>query len=584
MGIKKALLISIFTIGTIGVVSGAGVGIASAIQQQNNDGSSNEVIENNKKPTRPIPTETDNKNPSENNTNGVSDTELGDDPNSSLEKNETQTLTIESVAKNLSEKDVQIHPFKMGGSELDTQKVVEKDQTFAYSIKPIQITLKPKKEVQEKFDFKVELETNANTVKTLNNGELTIKIKVSEKQKARINQVAKTVESSPIKLTGFKKPSEEFKKLLGLDKDNYSITLTNESKTTTFSNIDSLNKKSMLTVPKKKGAPEEGDKKENVSGLTGLLWTNKFAGKDTYVGDVVIEGKVKVTSFEKNEKMDDTLFVLTSNEENNPLRLVKKDQNNKTDEILLENIKTTNLLASYVTVAPIDNDAKVNDELIDAVEKGSDETTRKHYTIENKQLSVTLDKSTSNNIFVKPYLITKPTDFETKHMVGVEIIITFGTKENASSFKTSDEAQRKLLVESGFSFDIYARHLSQKNNKLLDGSEITTALEKFKETFKKENYTKFSEKTAIDTVNAAQEMDTYGGFHAVNVASNSLETISFDASNTRDGSDLRDIATNLPANLLVFANYSYKSKGIMQDHASYTPVISLIHVQQQEGQ
>lgn len=460
-------------------------------------------------------------------------------------------------------------------NKVDLTKTLTKSNIYAFNVKNHQLNL-ANVSIPDSVTWTIKLDESKNKIVDLNNGKLHVIV--------TLFQTGNNPENVELEINGFKGLDETFSKLfdtndktllkidpkMGSDNDSYAtIEKLNAITVTKVSNPSALITNHNEAVVNRMSSEQE-NKETSISGLT--TWLRNDSSKMNDAKEVSIYGQVKLEKIE-TESDSKTYFYLTSANVNNPLRLLS-NKDGKVIEALIGTIKTTNLLASDISVIPINHTETETRTYIDDL-LSTNKQDNKGYSNQievdkalNKELSVDLAikdqeeerrisdvQTTSNILFIKPYLLNKNPTMQDKKL-GVNISISFGSGINAKTYNTANDKDIQTLTKAEFKFSIYSKKLTKTEIKL-EAKEFRDMMLKLNETFKQENYMKPVTKP------------TSNGFKEMNIETTNLKS--------PIEVELENVAMdNASANYLLFATYSYKGLDNM-NKVGISPCISLIH-------
>lgn len=187
---SRKLLLTISSIGAVGTVGlGMGLGLALSNSESNNVSDDNNFSTN--------------TNPNSNNPSLASSINL---------------VNLNNLLSQINDSSIVIHPYfteeelkvnssnKVSNSVVNTQKIVNKADIFAFNVAKSQLGLSSDVEIDSDVSVDLGFESSKNTVANLNSGKLSITIKLTQTGN---NSVTKTID-----LNGFKTPVNDLINLL----------------------------------------------------------------------------------------------------------------------------------------------------------------------------------------------------------------------------------------------------------------------------------------------------------------------------------------------------------------------------------
>lgn len=516
-------------------------------------------------------------------------------PNSSL-----NLTDLDKLINEINESSIVIHPFytkeelaKLNKNNLEnkvevvnTNITVEKTNLFAFNVKKQQLSLKSTVQIDNDVSVELKLNEQKNTVSSLNQGKLSIDINLS--------QTGNTLKQKTLDLTGFKTPDEELIKLFAssnmgetMQKNSAVLEITpmmQSGNSMEFVSLEQLNSTNTITADSIRTLRTESEgedaSKQQTKTETGLTtWLKKDSSKMLMNKDISISGQVKLDKIEMNQNKVN--FILSSADKNNPLKLIKMMDGKISSEALIQQIKTTNLLATDLTIIPNDYDQVANQTYVDSLSKL---TEKDKYLVDetnsylNRFLSVNLsstiqDKARINSrvdrLFVKPFLFIRSNEMDKKDKLPLSAVITYGSGINARRFNTNNKQDLEILKAAGFKFNVYSKKL-ESDKFSIGAQEITKQDNKLSTFFKEDNY-----KTGVmKPITGNSPMADTGNFKLTTLPTESNNgVVEIDLGMEMIGSGMN--MKIKPENYLIFGDYSFT--GLM-DKVVFNPVIDLVHV------
>lgn len=296
--------------------------------------------------------------------------------------------------------------------------------------------------------------------------------------------------------------------------------------------------------------------------------------------NISIIGEVKLDKIELEQ--DKPVFYLSSANKNSPLKLVQMMSDKKTNEALFDQIKTTNLLASDVTIVLSETSPNKNQNYIDELSKLTN--THKYLNDDqnpslNRILSVNLaakqeeeqQQTMIDRLFVKPQVFIRNKTAQLQNKIGVYAVVTYGSNKTAKTYSTNDAQDLKLLSETGFKFNVYSKKLDTTQY-LVGSDDVTNTNNSLNTFFKEANYLSPVAKPVMNN----SQISNMGNFKVttIPVAKTNSGVVELDLGDEKFN-DVNQKQQTKPENYLVFADYSFK--GFKQEKVIFNPVISLIH-------
>lgn len=554
---KKVLFGSLAALATTTVVVGTAVGVSVSQNSVNNEtGKSEQGGEN----SNPQPE-----------TNGSNSGVNQGGNNQVVEPIDLKKLAATITATNIGIKPVsnegEIEPLPM--PELMPQNL------YAFNVQSQELTFKKPNNFPQEVQVTFDLNSADNTVANLNNGMLKVGLTLKDTTPNRTEQ---NTHHHEVRLTTFKKVDvmTNFPNLFEEETFVLNITPMGES-ATNFTTIEELNNQAILVA---NPTPRRELENRNTQTTTGLnQWLKKDTSKTSHLTDISIEGLVKLEKISGNEEGTKAYFHLVSKDASNRIKLVKKGKEGEGNlEVAIAEIKTTNLLATDISVIPTNIDETGTTNFTNALKAlGSEEEANKKYLTDkqdpslNRELSVDLTmgmeetplgsfSTPANKLYIKPYATPKPEGTD----VSLSVLVSFGSGTSLKTFNTSVEKEREELKAAGFSFGLFSKKLDESSMDI-SATTFTSDKDNLEMYFKTANYM-----GSVDRPNMSS--GSYpGGFALTSVDKDSLET----------GFMVKVMASPetpfTSENWVTFADYRYS--GIEGSKVLYTPVISLIRVE-----
>lgn len=547
---KKALigLVSGITVSTVAIGTGIGLGI-----NQNSNSSINTNTSNTE--TKP------NKENEEKPTNNKPANEL----NELISKINKDVIVVKKLSETLE-----------SNSSNETLKI---NDLYAFNVVDKQLELDPKKiELPKNIKPTFDLKSTKNTASYLNSGK--VEVNLTLKDESTQNQ-----ESITIELDGFKvaELQEEFKKIFENDGKDLVIKIDpSSSASNKFVSLDFLNEEIKTPVEKSRSdlnhvsrqVSDENEEEEfflkTQSGLNS--WIQMDETKKSNLTNISLFGQVKLKEISISEDMQKTYFHLIPKDENSHIKLVNKNG----EEIAVNEIKTTNLLANDIVLIPKEIDQDGTGNFLEALKKEQVDQDAKYETdLANASLNrlihinLATSKTPANNLFIKPYLVKKSEAI--KEELAVVIEVKFGKDDYLTTYRTDNKNQLEQLKKTGFNFGVYTKKLDSTDDIKIKPSVFTNKKDDLAKYFKPTNYSQPIARQTIAT--QQQEPKKYpGGFWLSEFKNGSLtKELKLKVDKT---SDLKT-----SQNLLAFVDYSYKGIDMNNMKFLYTPSISLIHLE-----
>lgn len=499
--------------------------------------------------------------------------------------------TLIDLAKKINKEAIFIK--KLDGdalNDLNKKETIDISSTYAFNVLTKQLFLKEETiKLPQDITATFNLDIEQNTASNLNSGRLNVKVTLKNTKDST------QATTDAIELNGFKVAtiSEDLKSLFENEGKDFQIKIDPKKDNRNgfeFIDLELLNSTFTRQIAKQpsrsslvnrhdsqvaslgQDESEEDEETQTVSetGLTSWLKADETK-KDKVIG-VSLVGKVKLSQISKegNGDSEKTIFHLVAKDEKNKIKLVKDKE-----EILVSEIKSTNIVASDVALVPLNINKQGTNGFLETLRKTTDgEMPNGKYLDDkkdkslNRDLYIDLNKMNGtirgNNVFINPYLV-KQTE-QNKSELPFAIWVKFGKNDYLTTYRTDNEKQLAELKEAGFSFGIYSKQLmtTDQNIQPQTFTNKKMDLEKY---FVTANYSKPS----IRQSKGSMPMDKYpAGFDLVEIKHNQLvKDLKLKATVSKDQMK--------STNTVTFVDYSYK--GIDASKVLYTPSISLIHLE-----
>lgn len=488
------------------------------------------------------------------------------------------------VIKNLSnnnQNNSRIRTRRNGDQE--PSKFIKREEIFAFNVLQEQVELVESISIPDGVNLSLNIGNNLNSASNLNQGELNVLVTIEQENNG--------IETKKVSLKGFKlAQTDQFEKILNNNEMNLGIdfvlnknanTTTNQQSNPTYFSIDDLNKKVyivkkdnryIITKPWFSDENKESNKPnetEEVSLLT--YWLKQLSthaiNHESEVKEIVVKGEVKLKQIKKeNERI---YFYLTSSDPSKPLYLVKKDENkNIISQTAIDYIKTTNVLATDLTIVPLDIKELETKELNEAL---SQDVKTTGYVVDkkdealNRNLAITTNKgflSDHDRVYIKPYVAGLN---QTNKGINFKLLLNFGSNKYAKTYDTSINADLNELTEAGFSFDVYSKQLSNEGEVITKANAIAKNENDLGRYLNEFTYLIPIKKTASDTsVENPVKLN------------NGLLVTSFKDQKPNElylQKEQKEVIR--PSNWILFSSYTYGD--VANNHVLFTPTISLIH-------
>lgn len=461
-------------------------------------------------------------------------------------RNKTELGTTNAASSLINQLDEKAIVIKAINNQSDS--VLIRENTYSFNVKAEQLDLiKTQKDLfTQNYNISFHIDIAKNQANVVNKGELNIEIKLESKLDKANDSSTRT-----LLLKGFKQANKDLYNLFDQNEseidENYYLTINPKS-----SSNDKYTKLEHLNMQM---SDHDQTHSSNNSNLT-KWFRNGTNGNES----LSIEGKVKLEKVTKNNEK--TYFYLVSNDNNKYLKLTRNEGELK-EEIVIGKIKTTNLLASQISIKPIEINNEETTKLFSALD-GVHATNKKYKNNNDQTFSLDIDTTTSNPnwINISPFVINALTKEQSN--VPIQLSISYGIGSDAKTYDSSNANDLIELNEAGVNIQLFS--------KKLDGTkEVTKSIvetcNKLGEYFKQDNYTKPNiAKPECKMKNGSDN----GEYYVTSLNKADSTSISIDLKK----SGKTEITP--PANLIVFASYSYQ--GIEENKALLTPSLTLIHV------